>query len=386
MSLRVLVADDAVLFRRAIADTLASLPDVDVVGTVSNGKLAVQRVKELKPDLLTLDLEMPEMDGLAVLEVLRAANEPVIVIVVSALTRRGGQLTLRALERGAFDFITKPDSGNAEANRDALKAELSLRVRAVAQRLEVRQLLRGGMATRPKALGPAPIPPPMPETFHAPARVGAHSGLASATERMTRLAASSKPEMALIGVSTGGPNALARLLPALPGDLGVPVLIVQHMPPLFTASLAESLSSRSAIPVKEAEHGETLAPNTAYIAPGGRHMRIAPATDRGVKVVQITDDPPENNCRPAVDYLFRSVAAHFPGRAVAAILTGMGSDGTLGLRLLKRHGCFVIAQDEASCVVYGMPKAAVEAGVVDAVLPLDAIASRLTSAVRGLLT
>ena len=189
--------------------------------------------------------------------------------------------------------------------------------------------------------------------------------------------------MVLIGVSTGGPNALARMLPMLPADLGVPVLIVQHMPPLFTASLAESLSGKCALRVREASHGETVEPNVVYIAPGGRQMRIAAGPERS-KQVQLTDDPPENNCRPAVDYLFRSVANNFPGRAVAAILTGMGSDGAIGLRLLKRHGCFVVAQDEASCVVYGMPKAAVDAGVVDQVLPLDAIAARLVSAVRGL--
>ena len=390
MNLRVLVADDAILFRRAIADTLASLPDVEVVGAVANGRLAVQRVKELKPDLLTLDLEMPEMDGLAVLDALRIAGEKVVVIVVSALTKRGGQLTLRALEKGAFDFITKPEGVSVEASREALKTELSTRVRAVAQRLEVRNLLRsGGVAPRAKAPAPArgvtaPLPGPMPVPLGPQGRPPLNTGLASTSERMARLASAARPEMILIGVSTGGPNALARLLPALPGDLGVPVLVVQHMPPLFTASLAESLGSRCAMKVKEASHGEIVEANTVYIAPGGRHMRLAAAPDRGAKVVQITEDPPENNCRPAVDYLFRSVANNFPGRAVAAILTGMGSDGAIGLRLLKRHGCFVVAQDEASCVVYGMPKAAVDAGVVDSVLPLEAIAPKLMSAVRGL--
>jgi two-component system chemotaxis response regulator CheB len=200
--------------------------------------------------------------------------------------------------------------------------------------------------------------------------------------RMNRLAGATKPEMVLIGVSTGGPNALARMLPAIPGNIGVPLLIVQHMPPVFTQSLAESLSAKCAIRVREAVHGEKVEPNTAYIAPGGRQMRLQPAPD-GSKLLQITDDPPENNCRPAVDYLFRSAASHFPGRSMAAILTGMGSDGTLGLRLLKRHGCFSIAQDEASCVVYGMPKAAVDAGMADVVLPLDSIAARITATVRG---
>ena len=372
MSLRVLVADDAVLFRRTIAEALASLPGVEVVGSVGNGRLALQRVADLQPDLLTLDLEMPELDGLGVLDGLRAAQHKVAVIVVSALTSRGGQLTLRALEKGAFDFITKPEGGTLEANREALRHELSLKVRAVAQRVTVRKLLQG---SAPPASPRPPVPVPVPAAPPAP-------DLAGASERMARIAAALRPDMVLIGVSTGGPNALARLLPALPGDLGVPVLVVQHMPPLFTQSLAESLAAKCALRVKEAAHGETVMANTVYIAPGGRHMRVAPAPDRS-RVIQITDDPPEHNCRPAVDYLFRSVAAHFPGRAVAAILTGMGSDGTLGLRLLRRQGSVVIAQDEASCVVYGMPKAAVEAGVVDHVLPLDAIAGRLTAIVRG---
>jgi two-component system chemotaxis response regulator CheB len=154
------------------------------------------------------------------------------------------------------------------------------------------------------------------------------------------------------------------------------------MPPLFTQSLAESLAGKCALAVREAAHGESAAPDTVYIAPGGRQMRLAPGPD-GRAMIQITDDPPENNCRPAVDYLFRSAANHFPGKAMAVILTGMGSDGTLGLRLLKRHGCMVFAQDEASCVVYGMPKAAVDAGVVDEVLPLEAMAARIAAAVRG---
>jgi two-component system chemotaxis response regulator CheB len=188
--------------------------------------------------------------------------------------------------------------------------------------------------------------------------------------------------MVLIGVSTGGPNTLATLLPALPANLGVPILIVQHMPPLFTQSLAENLASKCALKVREAVHDEVAEANTVYIAPGGHQMRIAPGAD-GRKVIQITDDPPENNCRPAVDYLFRSAASHFPGRSLAVILTGMGSDGTLGLRLLKRHGCHVIAQDEATSVVWGMPKAAVEAGVADVVLPLDSIAGKIASLVRG---
>jgi two-component system, chemotaxis family, protein-glutamate methylesterase/glutaminase len=365
--LKVLVADDSVLFRRVLADVLASLPDVEVIGQASNGKLAVQKVRELRPDLLTLDMEMPEMSGLAVLDTLKQSGELPAVIVVSALTRQGGRLTMQALQKGAFDFITKPATSGAEQSREALHAELAPRIKALSLRLGIRNILRGTTAD-PKA-----PPPSNREPVSTMGDIG---------RRMSRLAGTAKPEIVLIGVSTGGPSALAALLPALPKHLGVPVLVVQHMPPVFTQTLAENLAGKCSLRVREAVHEETAEADTVYIAPGGRQMRLASGGE-GRKIIQITDDPPENNCRPAVDYLFRSVSHHFPGRAMGVILTGMGSDGTLGLRLLKRHGCFVIAQDEASCVVYGMPKAAVDAGVVDVVLPLDAIAGRIITAVRG---
>jgi two-component system chemotaxis response regulator CheB len=376
MSLKVLVVDDSVVFRRVVAEALASLPEVQVVGTASNGRLALQRVRELRPDLITLDMEMPEMDGLAVLDALRKAGETAAVIVVSAVTRQGGHLTMRALDKGAFDFITKPESSTANQSQEAIRRELTPRIRALQHRMEVRAILRRPVPATGAAPGPQNRPTSRIPAALPPDKLGGIAG------RMNRLATAGKPELVLIGVSTGGPAALGRLLPALPRDLGVPVLIVQHMPPVFTQSLADSLATRCAIKVREAIDGETVEAGTAYIAPGGRQMRLAPSAN-GSKVVQITDDPPENNCRPAVDYLFRSVANHFPGRATAVILTGMGSDGTVGLRLLKRHGCFVIAQDAATCVVFGMPKAAADAGVTDVMLPLDSIAPRITSTVRG---
>jgi len=371
---RVLVADDAILYRRLLAEVLATLPGVEVVGSASNGKIAIQKVRDLKPDLLTLDIEMPEMDGLAVLDALLQGGEPAVeVIVVSAVSRRGGDLTIRALEKGAFDFITKPEAATPEEGRAALARELAPRVRAVANRLEVRAILRGKSS---KSRSGAPAPHAVPEAQPEDANL---DGIAL---RMQRLANPSKPEMVLIGVSTGGPVALAQLLPAIPRDIGVPILIVQHMPPIFTKSLADSLAAKCAVSVREAVNGESPEPNTVYIAPGGRQMRLV-AGPENRPTLEMTDDPPENNCRPAVDYLFRSVANNFPGRAMAVILTGMGSDGTLGLRLLKRQGSFVIAQDEASCVIYGMPKAAVDAGVADAVVPLNAIAGRIAAIVKG---
>lgn len=371
--MRVLVADDAVLFRRLLTDVLGSLPGVEVVGSATNGRIALQKIRELKPDLLTLDIEMPEMDGLAVLDALPREGEAQIeVIVVSALSRRGGDMTMRALEKGAFDFITKPDAATPALGREALLQELAPRIRAVAHRLEIRALLRGRSSAARCEIAASSAAQSSP----------GGNGLDGVATRMQRLSKPEKPGMVLIGVSTGGPVALARLLPAIPGDIGVPILIVQHMPAIFTKSLAESLAKKCAVSVREAVNGEMPEPNSAYIAPGGRQMRLGTGPDQQ-PLIELTDDPPENNCRPAVDYLFRSAANRFPGRAMAVILTGMGSDGTLGLRLLKRQGCFVIAQDEASCVVYGMPKAAVDAGVTDAVLPLDSIAGRIAAVVRG---
>ena len=372
--MRVLVADDAILFRRLLRDVLVSLPGVEVVGTATNGRIAVEKVRELKPDLLTLDIEMPEMDGLAVLDELFRKGEPQVeIIAVSALSRRGGDLTMRALEKGAFDFITKPEAATPEKGREALLRELAPRVRAAAHRVEVRTILRGDSR---------PLRPDLATPGARPQRAQAGSGLDGVPSRMRRLSLPQRPEMVLIGVSTGGPAALAQLLPAIPRDIGVPIVIVQHMPPIFTKSLADSLAAKCAVEVREAAHGELPLPNTAYIAPGGRQMRLIRGTENRA-VLELTDDPPENNCRPAVDYLFRSAANHFPGSSMAVILTGMGSDGTIGLRLLKRHGCFVIAQDEASSVVYGMPKAAVDAGVADVILPLSSIAGRIGAVVKG---
>lgn len=366
MALRVLVVDDSVIFRKIIGDVLSALPNVEVVGVASNGKTALARLPLLKPDLITLDIEMPEMNGLEVLEAIRSQGLEVGAIVLSAFTRHGSDLTIRALELGAFDFIPKVVDGDLEQNRAALEKVLAPLIKAYAQRREIQSILRGSAMPRPSEIKSA----------------GVSEDLSGVTRRMQQVASKPRAEMVLIGVSTGGPNALAQVIPQLPADLDVPVLIVQHMPALFTRSLADSLKKHSSLMVKEAESGELVLPNCVYIAPGGRQMKVMSRPD-GRPIVQITDDPPENNCRPAVDYLFRSAAYGFPGRACAVIMTGMGNDGTLGLRLLRRNPCWVIAQDEASCVVYGMPKEAVAAGVVDISVPLDQIAAEIRKAVKG---
>ena len=365
-ALRVVVADDSTLFRRVIADALAAIPGTTVVGSAPNGKLAVEKVAALNPDLLTLDIEMPEMDGLAVLDALKKVGSSTSVIVVSAVTQRGGRQTMQALEKGAFDFIAKPQGKSAADSIDIIVKELAPKLRALAHRCEIRNILR------PDGLVPS---------FAAAVRPGL---LAPTESRRAKPAAATQrpPEIVLVGVSTGGPAALTRLLPSIPKDIGVPIVVVQHMPPVFTQSLAESLSSKCSLRVREASDGDKLEPGLVLIAPGGRQLRLIGSPGGQVRA-QVTDDPPENNCRPAVDYLFRSAANYLPGRAMAVILTGMGDDGTLGLRLLRRHGCFTIAQDEATSVVYGMPRSAFEAGLVDVVLPLDAIAERIVATVKG---
>jgi two-component system chemotaxis response regulator CheB len=360
MPTRVLVVDDASIFRRIISDALATMPDVEVVGTAPNGKLALARLASLQPDLITLDIEMPEMNGIEVLEAIRSLGVNTSVIVLSSRTIRGGEMTIRALESGAFDFVTKPEGGSPAENLVQIRDNLWPMIQALGRRREIRSILnvKGTKSPTVAAVSSAPQPPVRPALRSQ--RPGS--------------------PIVLIGVSTGGPTALTEVVPALPTKLGAPVFIVQHMPPRFTEALAERLHTKSAIGVKEAQDGETARSNCVYLAPGGRQMKLIPG-QQGDIVIRITDDPPENACRPSVDYLFRSVALHFPGRAIAAILTGMGNDGTEGMRMLKRGGSLTIAQDEATCVVFGMPKEAILAGVVDSVVPLNRIAETIVRAV-----
>ncbi|MBU4526698.1 MAG: chemotaxis response regulator protein-glutamate methylesterase [Desulfomicrobium sp.] len=357
MNLRVLVVDDTIMYRKVVGDILAEMPGVEVVGTANNGKIALTRIASLKPDLITLDVEMPIMNGLETLEEIQKTYPDVGVIMLSTLTKRGSEITMRALELGAFDFITKPDAQVMQENVQLLRSALGPRIKVYAKRMELRALLK----QRPRPVG-APAPAPA-----APA-------VLASSRRM------GKSKAVAIGISTGGPNALTKMLPQLP-KLGVPIFVVQHMPPVFTKSLAESLDAKCQYEVREAENNEIVRPDVIYIAPGAKHMRVASGTG-GAKIIQVTDDPPENNCKPAVDYMFRSVAREYGALSTGVIMTGMGGDGTLGLKVLKSFGAVTIGQDEESCVVYGMPKMAVEAGVVDVVSPLQMIASEIIRTVR----
>lgn len=365
--LRVLVVDDTIVYRKAVSDIIEEIPGVELAGVAHNGKIALAKIKTLKPDLLTLDIEMPVMNGLEVLAELKKSHPGVGAIMLSTLTAEGGEATLQALELGAFDFILKPQtSANLAAGKKEIKSLLQPILEAFSRSKSTRGLVPNRTAT-------APARPALKKMGRA-GKVQAQPVTAGVKHR--------KSEIITIGISTGGPNALNQMLPKLPGNINVPVLIVQHMPPVFTKSLAASLDKKCALTVKEAVDKEPIRPNTVYIAPGGKQMKLVAAADGKERLIKITNDPPENSCKPSVDYLFRSIGDYYVGRTTAVIMTGMGSDGTLGLEVLKQKGAYVIVQDEASCVVYGMPKAPAELGYADVIAPLNRIADEIVKTLK----
>ncbi len=368
-SLKVLVVDDTIVYRKAVSDIIAELPGVELAGVAHNGKIALSKIAALKPDVLTLDIEMPEMNGLEVLAYLQKHHPQIGTIMLSTLTAEGSTMTMKALELGAFDFILKPQSATQAESKREIKNALGPMLKAYAHtKLTSRRFTeKSGPGTSAFRRGYAQRPQPL-------SSFSSKSGTKPAVRR-------GKSEIVAIGISTGGPNALNSMLPKLPGDLGVPVLIVQHMPPVFTKSLAASLDKKCSLKVKEAENGENILANTVYIAPGGKQMKLVADTNGRHRRIKITDDPPENSCKPSVDYLFRSVGDYYVGRTTAVIMTGMGSDGTKGLGLLKEKAAYTIGQDEQTCIVYGMPKAPAEQGYLDIILPLEKIADEITKSV-----
>ncbi len=361
--IKVLIVDDTIVYRKIISDVLHDMPDVEVVGSANNGKIALSRIKSLKPDLVTLDIEMPEMSGIEVLEHLKDIPDGPIAVMLSTLTQKGSDMTIRALELGAFDFIPKPDGGRMAENIIKIKAAFSPIFESFKRQRDIRLRLKGKTTASSTTLR-RPLPRPA-------------SGKVITTTRTKNTLS----EIVGIGISTGGPNALSKMIPMLPKNLNVPVLIVQHMPPMFTASLAKSLNAKSKLTVKEATNGEPIIPNTVFIAPGGKQMKIIAGADGKTRNIKITDDPPENSCKPSADYLFRSIAQHYIGRATGVIMTGMGSDGTKGLQSMKKNGSIIIAQDQPTCTVYGMPKEPIESGTADIIAPLDKIAEEITKTV-----
>ncbi len=346
---RILIVDDSALIRRFLSDALGSESGFAIAGTAGDGRLALSRIPVLKPDVITLDVEMPGMDGLQTLLELRRVYPKLPVIMVSSLTSAGAATTIEALERGASDAVAKPQAGS---DPTMMVRELVGKIRALTGR-------HGSSGVR-QATTP-PQPPPKPRLF-----AGAFAN---------------RIDLVVIGVSTGGPAALAKLIPRLPVDVPVPIVLVQHMPPVFTKQLAERLAGRSVVKVAESFAGAILAPNQVWIAKGGQHLTIAKRNQ--VLVLEQNDAPPEHGCRPAVDQLFRSVAGFMGGNVLGVILTGMGEDGKTGCAAIRQAGGQVFAQDEASSVVWGMPGAVARANLADKLVPIDAVAGEILTRLKA---
>ncbi len=345
---RVLVVDDSGFFRRRIVEILEADDRITVVGTAANGREAIQKVMELKPDVVTMDIEMPVMDGItAVRRIMKL--QPTPVLMFSSLSYEGAQATLDALDAGALDFLPKRFD---EFSQDRDEAKRILRAR-------VRQIGARGLGPKPAPAGTA-ARPIVPRRSVAPLRRGEYRVVA-------------------IGSSTGGPVALQQVLTQLPATFPLPILLIQHMPSTFTPAFAQRLNQQCQIRVKEAEDGEMIEKGTAYLAPGGRQMGLV---DRGGRVlIRIYDGEPSLHYKPSVDLAFTSAAEVFPGKVLSVVLTGMGADGREGARALKKGGATVWAQDEATCVIFGMPGAIVEANLADQILPLGEIGRELAKSV-----
>lgn len=363
--LRVLVVDDSTVFRKVVRDALSQFPMVEVIGHAVNGAIGLKQVIELKPDLVTLDIEMPELNGLQVLQEIKSMNLNTDAIMVSSLTGAGARSTTQALTLGAFDFILKPSGSNIQDNIDCLRTAFEPKIQSL---LRKRGMDLAGGDVSDHATSP----------FQSTTGQGEIDGQA-ANSRDIENDPNDAPQIVMIGTSTGGPAALSKMLPKLPSTLPVPVLIVQHMPPMFTKTLADDLNRNCALEVKEASGGELIRAGQVFIAPGGRHMK-AVRTQSGV-ILRITDDPPVLSCRPSVDYLFRSVGQAYEN-VLAVIMTGMGDDGCRSLAEMKSPKLKVVSQDQASSTVYGMPRAVAESGIADVVCSLDEIAGVITRSTR----
>jgi len=372
-SLRCMVVDDSIVFRKVLRDCLAEVSDVEVVAVAGDGLAALEKIRQLKPDFITLDLDMPVMDGLQLLTRIRDEAIDVDVLVVSALTADGAEASIRALSMGALDVLLKPSDPDMRKCVEQLAMQLHDRVAVITARRSRRRLTRtvtqgsDGMPQRPVVAPPAPVTSVSTFANSVPTSRVSH--------RMERGFA----EIVAIGISTGGPAALQKLLPVLPQSITVPVVIVQHMPRTFTASLARDLDAKCALQVREAANGDLLIPGIIYIAPAGSQTKVV--RKRGVSFLEVNDDPAVRSCKPSVDYLFRSVASEYGCKSLGVVMTGMGNDGTDGALQIRAAGGHVISQDEASCTIYGMPKAAWESGAVSQVVSLADLPATILRAV-----
>lgn len=351
--IRVLIVDDSVVVRRIVSDVLTADPELEVAGTAANGRIALAKIPQVNPDVITLDVEMPEMNGLETLAEIRKLYPRLPVIMFSTLTQRGAATTLDALTLGATDYVTKPANvGSVAAAQQSLREQLVPKIKVFC-----------GRAAR-----------------LTPTSLKAGEGVSRSLPTLRPVKAGGIVDIVAIGVSTGGPNALAELVPELPADFPVPIVIVQHMPPVFTRLLAERLDSQSSLAVSEAVPGEEVRAGHIYLAPGDYHMIVK--REGAVVRLRTNQEQPENSCRPAVDVLFRSVADVYGAGSFGVVLTGMGQDGLRGCERIGEAGGQNIAQDEASSVVWGMPGFVAKAGLADQVLPLSSIATEIVRRVR----
>ena len=373
--IRVMVVDDAVVVRSLLARWVDGEPDMRVMASLQNGREAVARIDQGDVDVVVLDIDMPELDGISALPLLLQKKRDLVVIMVSTFTRRSAEISLRALALGAADYIPKPETARAATTSVEFRRELIEKIRTLGRHRSSRGLARvtapGIVPSQPGRQAPAPR-----------GRKGAQFASETGAVQL-RPFALTPPRALLIGSSTGGPQALTVLVEKLPAAVDrAPLLITQHMPPTFTTVLAEHLSRIGGRGAHEAEDGEPVLAGGIYVAPGGRHMRVVRASDGGVKIA-LGDDPPINYCKPAVDALFTSAAAVWGAASLGLVLTGMGADGTRGAADIVAAGGSVIAQDEASSVVWGMPRSVAQAGLCSAVLPLDKIAPKIIRLFSG---
>lgn len=352
-----LIVDDTALYRKILQNVLSAFPEITDIQTAPNGSVALKKALASQPDVVTLDYEMPDMNGLELLQQMQEHGLKSEFIMISAHTPEGAEIAIRAMELGAIDAISKPEGQNIDSSVQSLKTQLIPIFAAVRTRLTI----NGGIR---------------------PSEVSETKQAHNASRIRTLSAQSKRPRIIAIGASTGGPKALTTLLTQLPADLDVPLVLTIHMPKAFTGQLAASLDSKCALRVLEAKDGMPLRPGYIHIAPGGMQMRVAPAQIIGTHKIELTHDDPEHNCKPSVDYLFRSVAKEFGGAAVGIILTGMGYDGVAGLKLMKLQGATTIAQNKETCVVFGMPAKAIEEGIVDHVMPIDTLHTAILKAMK----
>jgi len=349
--IRVMICDDSAVIRFAIGSLLGAEKDIEVVARVAHGRAALDALKQHAVDVVVLDIEMPVMDGLTALPLLLEACPGLSVIMASTLTERGAEISMRALRLGAADYVPKP-SAMALAGDQRFGAELIAKVHGLAR---------------------------LRRTRHAPAAAAAGAG--DGGQFQLRAAARQAPLLLAIGSSTGGPNALFALVQSLPPTLGVPIVLTQHMPPAFTTILAQHIDKLGILPCAEARDGDALVPGRILLAPGNRHLLVR--RSGGSMVARLSDAPPENFCRPAVDPMLRSACEATGGRMLVAMLTGMGQDGLLGSRQVVEAGGTLVAQDEATSVVWGMPGAVARAGLAHAVLPLPQLGAKIASLIAG---